>query len=182
MAIIILPLLTRACVNAALETSASLYGTTREAIMSLRNAPKRNSNVTAAKNGTIKGLREMGYHHRLLAEKFTYRAASMLHLLGSRHPEDTDEELFAAIKVAVNTGRAVILRGNDDNRPARHGKYIFCPPTNKGRIPLPDPDRRVTGERLMQQLAKQQDRVRRIRKMEDDYLSGHYPNASSRGF
>ena len=181
MAIIILPTLTIARVNAALETSASLYGTTREAIMNLRNAPKRNPNITAAKNATIKGLREMGFGHRVLAEKFNYRAASMLHLLGSRHPEDTDEELFAAIKEAVTTGRAVVLRGAGE-KPPRHGKYIFSPPINKGRIPLPSPESRVTGEKLMQQHAEQQDRVQQIRKMEDDYLRGHYPNSSSRGF
>ena len=178
MAIIILPLLTVARIKAALKTSASLYGTTLEAITATRRV--RKSPAGAARNAAIQGLREMGYAYALLADKFDYRVASIAHLVGSRMPEDTDEELFAAIKEAVTTGRAVVLRGAGE-KPPRHGKYIFSPPTNKGPIPMPSPDRRVTAGDLMQQRADQEQRVKRIRQLEDDYLSGRYPNASSRG-
>jgi hypothetical protein len=179
MAIIILPLLTAARIKAALKTSASLYGTTLEAITISRRA--RKIPAVAARNAAIQGLREMGYSYALLADKFDYRVASIAHLVGSRMPEDTDEELFAAIKEAVTTGRAVVLRGETSAKPPRHGKYIFSPPTNKGPIPMPSPDRRVTAGDLMQQRADQEQRVKRIRQLEDDYLSGRYPNASSRG-
>ena len=174
MAIVILPLLTAARIKAALVTAASLYGTTLEAVTATRRP--RKSPAVAARNAAIKGLREMGYPHTLLAFKFDYLAASLIHLLGSRMPEDHDAELFSAIKRAVETGKAVHLRGHDA-KPERSGKYIFTPPGCK-TIPLPP--KRSTAADLMQAHAEQQRRVDHIQRLEASYLSGHYPNASSR--
>ena len=62
-------------------------------------------------------------------------------------------------------------------KPARSGKYIFTPPGCK-TIPLPP--KRPTAADLMQAHAEQQRRVDRIQRLEASYLSGHYPDASSR--
>lgn len=176
MAIIILPLLTAARIEAALHTAASFYGTTLKAVTATRRPAGRNPAVEA-RSAAIKGLREMGYPQKLLADRFDYRVASLINLLGTRMPEDHDAELFLAIKQAVETGKAVHLKGNAAAKPARSGKYIFTPP---GCRTIPLPPKRSTAADLMQAHAEQQRRVDHIQRLEASYLSGHYPNASSR--